>query len=394
MKSDFVFTSESVTDGHPDKLCDQISDAIVDHFLSLDPLARIVSECAVAKRVAFIAARFASAAKVDIAALARQVIQQAGYTDGEFSARDCSILSSLVEMPATTRAAQDESLLDEAGLENLAARNQVTAFGFACRQTPALMPLPVWLAHRLARRLSRVRANRSLPYLTPDGAVQVGVEYRRRHPCRVHSITLAVSQQTPAHPSPNTLQTELIEQVIQPVLQHENIPRPDQHTQIFVNPNGPRIGGGPASHSGMTGRKTAIDTYGGYARHSESALSGKDPLRVDRIAAYMARFVAKNVVMAHLAEECEIMISYSIGLARPVSIQVETFGTGRLDDDRLAERIEANFDFRVGSIIRAFDLRQLPNKGIFYRNLAAYGQVGREDMDLPWEKTDMAAALV
>lgn len=385
MKSDFVFTSESVTDGHPDKLCDRISDAIVDGYLSLDPLARIVSECAVAKQVVFIADRFASEAKVDSAALARQVIEEAGYRGGAFNAHDCSILTSLVEMPATARPEQDENLLDEAGLERLTARNQVTAFGFACRQTPALMPLPIWLAHRLARRLNRARAERLPPYLTPDGAVQVGVEYRRRQPYRVHSITLAVSQQTAAYPSPDRLTADLLEHVIQPVFQHEQF-QPDRQTRIFVNPNGPRIGGGPAAHSGMTGRKTAIDTYGGYARHSESALSGKDPLRVDRIAAYMARFVAKNVVTAQLAEECEIMLSYSVGLARPVSMQVETFGTGRLSDDRLAERIEANFDFRIGAIIRNFELRLLPVKGIYIKALPLMGRWGGRIRNCPGKK--------
>jgi S-adenosylmethionine synthetase len=392
MKSDFVFTSESVTEGHPDKLCDQVSDAIVDRFLALDPGARIVSECAVAKGIAFIATRFASEIKVDIPTLARQVIHQAGYTEGEFSARNCSILTSLIEMPASARIKQDESTLDEASLETLVARNQVTAFGFACRQTPALMPLPIWLAHRLARRLSQVRSSRSLPYLTPDGTVQVGVEYRNRHPYGVHSITLEVSQQALDHPKPEALRAELIEQVIQPVFREEPI-RPDGHTQIFVNPNGVRVGGGPATHSGMTGRKTAIDTYGGYARHSQSALSGKDPLRVDRTAGYMARFAAKNLVAAGLAEECEVQLSYSIGLARPVSIQVETFATGHLDDAELARRIEANFDFRVGGIIRFFHLRQLPDNSVFYKKLAAYGQVGRMDLELPWEKTDSADCL-
>ena len=392
MSTDFVFTSESVTEGHPDKLCDQISDAIVDHYLALDPGARIVAECAVARGVAFIAARFASPAQVDIPALARQVIAQVGYTDGEFNARDCSILTSLVEMPATARADQDETTLQDEDLERLVARNQVTAFGFACRQTPALMPLPIWLAHRLARRLSRRRATGALPYLTPDGAVQVGIEYRDRRPHRVHSLTLAVSQQQPDSPRPETLRTDLIEQVIRPVFREEAIGL-DEQTRIWVNPNGVRVGGGPASHSGMTGRKTANDTYGGYARQSESALSGKDPLRVDRIAAYMARFAAKNVVAAGLAEACEVQLSYAIGLAHPVSLHLDTFGTGRVEDREVIRRLKAQFDFRVGGIIRGFQLRKLSSHGPFYQRLATFGQVGRTDLELPWENTASAAAL-
>ena len=393
MSSDFVFTSESVTEGHPDKLCDQISDAIVDRYLALDPGARIVAECAVARGVAFIAARFASPAKVDIPALARQVIQQVGYIEGEFNAHDCSILTSLVEMPATARAGRDETTLRDEDLEMLVARNQVTAFGFACRQTAALMPLPIWLAHRLARRLSRVRATRAVPYLTPDGAVQIGIEYRDRRPRRVHSITLAVSQNQPDYPRPDTLRTVLIEQVIRPIFLEEAI-GPDEQTRILVNPNGIRVGGGPATHSGMTGRKTANDTYGGYARQSESALSGKDPLRVDRIAAYMARFAAKNVIAAGLADECEVQLSYAIGLAHPVSIHVDTFGAGKVDETELARRLKVHYDFRVGGIIRFFKLRQLSGKGPFYQRLATYGQVGRTDLELPWEKTDTAETLL
>ena len=392
MSTDFVFTSESVTEGHPDKLCDQISDAIVDHYLALDPGARIMAECAVARGVAFIAARFASPAQVDIPALARQVIAQVGYTDGEFNARECSILTSLVEMPATARTGQDESTLSNEELERVVARNQVTAFGFACRQTPALMPLPIWLAHRLARRLSRRRATGALPYLTPDGTVQVGIEYRDRRPRRVHSLTLAVSQQQPGYPRPEVLQTDLIEQVIRPVFREEAIGL-DEQARIWVNPNGVRVGGGPASHSGMTGRKTANDTYGGYARQSESALSGKDPLRVDRIAAYMARFAAKNVVAAGLAETCEIQLSYAIGLAHPVSLHIDTFGTGRVEEREVVRRLKAQFDFRVGGIIRRFQLRHFSSQGPFYQRLATFGQVGRTDLELPWENTDSAAAL-
>jgi S-adenosylmethionine synthetase len=394
MKSDFVFTSESVTEGHPDKLSDQISDAIVDHFLLLDRYARIVCECAVAKGVVFIAARFASEARVDISPLARQVIQQSGYTAGEFSARDCSILTSLVEMSASERIGRDESTLDDAALETVIARNQVTAFGFACNQTAALMPLPIWLARRLSRRLYKVRANQTLPYLTPDGTIQVGIEYRDRRPHRIHGITIVVSQHERDRPTPETLRADLMDNVIQPIFLDESI-RPDSHSRILINPGGIRVGGGPAAHSGMTGRKTGSDTYGGYSRHSESALSGKDPLRVDRTAAYIARYTAKNVVAAGLAEECEVQISYAIGLARPVSIQLETFGTSSLEEEEILRRLTANIDFRVGSVIRNFDLRSLPSttQDGFYRKLATYGQLGRTDIELPWESTDLAQSL-
>lgn len=394
MKSDFVFTSESVTEGHPDKLSDQISDAIVDHFLRVDPQARIVCECAVAKGVAFIAARFASEASVDIPILVRRVIEQAGYSEGEFNAPDCSVLTSLVEMPPEERISRDVSALDEAGLETLVAHNQVTAFGFACTQTPALMPLPIWLAHRLSRQLYEVRASRLLPYLTPDGTIQVGIEYRNRLPFRIYGITVVVSQHQREFPTPEVLRADLMENVILPVFTDESI-RPDKDTFIVINPAGIRVGGGPAAHSGMTGRKTGSDTYGGYARHSESALSGKDPWRIDRTAAYIARFTAKNVVAAGLAKDCEVQLTYAIGMARPVSIQLETFGTGSLDENEILRRIVATIDFRVGNVIRNFALRHLPSRfrDGFYRKLATYGQIGRMDMDVPWERTDLADSL-
>lgn len=393
MKDHFVFISESVTEGHPDKLCDQISDALVDHFLIRDPYARIVTECAASKGVLFIAARFASEYAVDIPAVARQVIQQVGYAEGDFNARDCGVLTSLIELPVDSRVGVDEKDMNEADLDRLTVKNQVTVFGYACDQTPELMPLPIRLAHRLAKRLSAVRLNGELAYLTSDGTTQVGVEYRNRRPCRIHSITVVVSQQS-IQPDAKTLHDDLMEHVIKPVFSQQPI-RPDGHTRVFVNPDGPKIGGGPAFHSGLTGRKTAIDTYGGFALHSGSALSGKDPLRVDRIAAYAARFAAKNVVAAGLATTCEVQLSYSIGLAGPVSMQVETYGTGRLDDDEIGRRLDGIFDFRLGGMIRFFDLRHQPaaQQGHFYKKLATYGQVGREDMELPWERTELAQSL-
>lgn len=394
MRSDFMFTSQSVTEGHPDKLCDQISDAIVDRFLQTDPLSRIITECAVSTGVVFIAARFSSGAKVDLADTARSIIHQAGYEQGEFNATDATILTSLHELPPNVSPAVDEHLLSEKELDRITVKNQVTVFGFACNQTSAYMPLPIWLAHKLARRLTATRLEKQIPSLCPDGSTRVGVEYRDYRPYRIHSITLVVSQETPGAPAPETLREQIIEHVIMPVFERENV-RPDDKTEIFINPDGPFIKGGPAIHSGLTGRKDAVDTYGEYCRRSGAALSGKDPTRIDRVGAYAARYAAKNIVAADLAEECEVQLSYSIGQARPVSIQVETFGTGRIDESEIARRLEAGMDFRLGGILRDFNLRYLPStlKGGFYRKLAAYGHMGRMDIGLPWEKTDRARLL-
>jgi|GEM_PF-127687 len=394
MISDFMFTSESVTRGHPDKICDQISDAIVDQFLARDPQARITAESAVAKGIVFIAARFASDARIDIPDVARQVIHDIGYQQGEFSARECSILTSLSELPAELRSASDPHDWQDSDMNALTAQHQITGFGFACNQTEALMPMPVSLAHELAQRLAQVRASGRLPYLTPDGTVQVGVEYRNRQPRRVHSITIVVSQETADGPHLKTLREAVTEEVVHGLFTDKPV-QPDQHTRIFVNPDGPRIGGGPSRHAGLTGRKTAADTYGQYARYSASAMSGKDPLRVDRVAAYAARHAAKNVVAAGLARECEVQLSYTIGLARPVSLQVDTFDTGLIEDSKLSRLLEQLFDFRLGGIIRGFELAHLParRRDGFYRRLSAYGQVGRTDLDTPWEQTDQAEAL-
>jgi S-adenosylmethionine synthetase len=397
MKKDFMFTSESVTEGHPDKLCDLISDAIVDHVLQKDPYARIIAECAVSTAIVFIAARFATAATVDFANVARQVISQIDYDQQAFNAKTCSVITSLKEVPQDGRPPTDERTMADAVIERIPARNQVTVFGFACDQTAAFMPLPVWLAHRLARKLTAVRLQKTLSYLAPDGKTQVGVEYRDGRPSRVHSITIIASQKQAANdggPDLKRLSEDIRETVLYPVFQDEEI-KPDGGTRIFINPDGPFIGGGPAIHSGLTGRKNAIDTYGEYSRHSGAALSGKDPSRIDRVGAYAARYAAKNVVAAGLAKACEVQLSYSIGLARPVSIQVETFGTAQMPDEKIADILEKNFDFRPAGIVRQFNLRRLPSavKGGFYRKLAAYGQVGRMDIGLPWELTDKAPLL-
>src|SRR4051794_6607157 len=394
MKQDFMFTSESVTDGHPDKLCDQVSDALLDRFLQEDPFSRVVAECAVSKGILFIAARFASTGSVDIPEVARRVISQIGYEQGEFNARDCTVMTSLMELPASPSGQLDERHMNEEELEAVTARNQGNVFGFACNQTPAQIPLPIWLAHKLARRLAAARLQKQLTYLAPDGKTQVGVQYSGGRPHRIHSITLVASQRRDAMRGIGPLRDDLYQHVIEPVFLNEEL-CPDSRTHVFINPDGPVIDGGPFLHSGLTGRKNAVDTYGEFCRHSESALSGKDPSRIDRVGAYAARYAAKNVIAAGLAQACEVHLGYSIGIARPVSIQVDSFGTGHIPDSEIAARIQAHFDFRPAGIIRAFDLRYQPQlfRGGFYRRLAVYGQVGRMDVGLPWEKTDKAAAL-
>ncbi|ADI63578.1 methionine adenosyltransferase [Trichormus azollae] len=389
MKKDFMFTSESVTEAHPDKLCDQISDAIVDRFLQQDPYGRIITECAVSTGIVFIAARFEPNANVDVTNIARQVIEQAGYQEKEFNGKTCSILTSLTELPPEEHHLFDEKDLSDTEIDQITVTSQATVFGFACNQTYTLMPLPIWLAHKLARRISEVRKQKTLPYLTPDGKTQVGVEYKDRQPYRIHSITVIASQNQRAKPDLQQLQDDIRETVIYPVFANEKI-KPDAKTRIFINPHGQLIIGGPTTHAGLTGRKNAIDTYGEYSKHSGSALSGKDPIRIDRIGAYAARYAAKNVVAAKLADECEVQLSYSIGLSRPVSVQVETFGTGKISDEEITAILERHFDFRLAGIIKKFNLRFLPSltKGGFYRKLAAYGHVGRSDIELPWEKVD------
>lgn len=387
-----MFTSESVTAGHPDKICDQISDAIVDHLLSQDPYSRIRAECAVSNAIVFIAARFASKASVDFSRLARKVIGRIGYDQEDFNPRTCSILTSPTALPPDPTSQFNEHALTDEGIDRIRVKNQVTVFGFACNQTPTLMPLPIWLANRLCRQMATVRGM-NMPYLTPDGQVQIGIDYRDRKPMGIHSITLTAHQKNPGEPDAAKLQSDIMEMVIQPVFDSESI-KPGQKTRIIVNPDGP-LPGGPSRHSGLTGRKNYVDTYGEYSRQSGKALSGKDPLRIDRIGAYAARYAAKNVVAAGLASECEVMLSYSIGLARPVSVQIQTFDTGKHPDSKIADLIKKNFDFRLAAILRDFNLRHLPSTDPsgFYQKLASYGHFGRTDMDLPWEKIDKASAL-
>ncbi|MDR4506905.1 MAG: methionine adenosyltransferase [Candidatus Brocadiaceae bacterium] len=394
MKKDFMFTSESVTEGHPDKICDQISDAIVDRFLQQDPCSRIIAECAASTAILFIAARFHSNITVDIPNIARQVIQQIGYQEYEFNSKTCSIVTSIKELPPDTNSYFDERNLSDDEIDLISGKNQANVFGFACNQTPSLMPLPIWLAHKLARKITAVRQQKILPYLTPDGKTQVGIEYKNRRPYRIHSITVTVSQKESAKPELDRLRDDVKEAIIYPAFSDEAV-RPDEKTKIFINPDGPSIIGGPSCHSGLTGRKNAIDTYGEYSRHSGAALSGKDPLRIDRTGAYAARYAAKNIVAANLADECEVQLSYATGYSKPISIQVETFGTGRLSEADILEKIKRHFDFRPAGILRKFNLRHMPSttKEGFYRKLAAYGHVGRMDIELPWEQLDKIQEL-
>ena len=392
MKKNFLFTSESVTDGHPDRLCDSISDAVVDRFLQKDPFARIIAECALSKNVLFLAARFASEVTINIPAVARGVIGRVGYSAEDFDTANCAVVTSFITMPLDQRIQADEQGLDD--LDRVVARNQASVFGYACTQTPELMPLPVSLANRLARALAHARTNRQLAALSPDCTVQVGVQYVEGRPVRIPSITI-IAGSVVKHPiAPLELRERLISQVITPLLAGEATPL-DDDSEIFINPQGAFPKSGPASHSGMTGRKTAADTYGAYARHSGSALSGKDPSRIDRVGTYMARYVAKNVVAAGLAEECEVQLSYSIGRSGPTSIQLQSFGTGVLDDQVLTQRVAEHFDFRLGAIIRNFNLRHAPaqNPTGFYQRLPVEGHLGNTPMALPWENTEQAHAL-
>ncbi len=395
MKKEFVHTSESVTEGHPDKLCDQISDALIDRFYESDPTSRIIAECAVSSSIVFIAARFSSLAKVDFPNVARKVIRKIGYMDLEFNYKTCSVLTSLKEMPQNQHFHFEESNLTDAEIDKFPATDQVTLFGFACRQSPELMPLPIMLAHKLARRLSLVRRDSILPYLAPDGSTQVGVHYIDGKPTRIHSLTISATQLDRFWPTPAVLQEDILRHVVDEVFKNESI-KPDNDTRLFINPYSFLRLGGPSMHSGLTGRKNALDTYGGYSRNGGAALSGKDPLRIDRVGAYAARYAAKNVVAAGLAEECEVQLSYAIGLTRPVSIQVETRGTGVIDDSLLAEKVERCFDFRLGGILRKFNLRRLPSvsKNGFFRKLAVFGHFGRDDFYVPWEETDKTEELL
>jgi S-adenosylmethionine synthetase len=390
MTSNFIFTSESVTAGHPDKLCDQISDAAIDAFLEQDSGARAVVECAMATGVVFVAARFAANALVDLPAIARKVISEAGYVGGDFDARKCSILTSFAELPLESRQPPPADV-DEEAIARVAANDQANVFGYACRETRELMPLPICLAHRVVRALDVARCA-GVAWLSPDAKSQVSVEYHDGAPARIHSVSLTVAIEPPelAADLEEFLRTLAIEAL------SEYGVRPDAQTQVHINAGIPFEIGGPTRHAGLTGRKNGIDAYGEISRQSGAALSGKDPSRIDRTAAYAARHAAKNIVAARLAERCEVHLAYAIGQARPISFSVDTFGTGRLSDDAIAKRVAAVLDFRPAAIVHRFELRTRPasmREQGFYRRLAVYGHFGRTDLVLPWESVDLAEAL-
>jgi len=392
MQSEFVFSSESVTRGHPDKLCDQISDKIAAGYLKKDPDARVVAEAAMSTGIVFTSVRFWSRFGVDISALAREAITDAGYTEGRFKAKTCTIMNSLIEASSAGAIALGEGVSSENANpgtgDDALTGGQSTVFGFACNHTPELMPLPISLAHALSRRLDQVRDKKELPYLSPDGKTQVAVEFRGSRPHRIFGVSVSAGQSKDNVPSRQQLEDDIRERVIGPAFADEPI-RPDAETRILVHPGGK---GGPYRHAGLTGRKGGADTYGEYARRSDSALSGKDPTRVERIGSYAARYAAKHVVAAGLAEQCEVQLSYWIGSPGPVSLQVETFGTARVTEDEIARRLRRCFDFRVGALLRRFKLRELDPEQLYPR-LAVYGHFGRTDLSLPWETLDCITAL-
>jgi S-adenosylmethionine synthetase len=394
MKAEYVFTSESVTCGHPDKLCDQISDAIVGRLLRRDRTAKVVAECATSAGIVFVSLRFLSEASVDISTVARSVIRRVGYDHEQFNPRTCAIMTSVIGYPPNARAPEDEGKLSDEDFDRLPVTDQATVFGFACKHTDQFMPLPVSLANRLARELDHARESGDLPFLSPDGKVQVAVEFAERVPVRIHGISIVAGQLALDKPTEKQLEDALRERVINRVFADEKV-KPDAKTRIAINPEGPLLYGGPHAHAGLTGRKSGADMYGEFARQSNASLSGKDPSRIDRVAVYAARHAAKNVVAAGLADECEVQLSYSIGLAAPVSVQVETFGTAKRDVEEIAKRVRRSFDFRLGAIVRDYRLRDLPAQSDdgFFVKLAAYGHLGRPELELPWESLDRVGQL-
>ena len=407
----FLFTSESVTEGHPDKICDQISDAILDEFLTKDNKSRVAAETTVTTGMALVCGEITSDCYVDIPAVVRQTIKNIGYVGengGGFDYKTCAVLTSIDEQSTDIAGGVNKALetrndnadTSSAETEDIGAGDQGIMFGYACNETPELMPLPISLAHKLSYRLAQVRKQGLVDYLRPDGKSQVTVEYVDGKPSRIHTVLISTQHDDVINGvSDNSKIQEIIKNdikkyVIDYVFEKEAI-KLDDKTIILVNPSGRFVVGGPQGDAGLTGRKIIVDTYGGYSRHGGGAFSGKDPTKVDRSAAYAARYVAKNVVASGLAEKCEIELAYAIGVAEPVSIMVDTFGTGKISDDEISELVSKNFDLRPAAIIKQFDLRGLPakNGGKFYQLLAAYGHMGRTDIDVPWEHTDKADAL-
>ncbi|HUI88647.1 MAG TPA: methionine adenosyltransferase [Anaerolineales bacterium] len=384
-----LFTSESVTEGHPDKICDQISDAVLDACLEQDPNSRVACETATKTGYVMMLGEITTRANFNYDDLARKVITEIGYDSSEkgFDGNSCGVLVAIAKQSGDIDMGVSKSLEAKGGdnvdIDKVGAGDQGMMFGFACNETPTLMPMPIYLAHKLTRRLAELRKNGTLPWLRPDGKSQVTVQYAQGKPKRIDTVLISTQH------APDVSHVEITEQVIENVI-HPSMPKEmvDKDLKIFVNPTGRFVIGGPMGDAGVTGRKIIADSYGGMGRHGGGAFSGKDPTKVDRSAAYAARYAAKNVVAAGLADRCEIQVAYAIGVAHPLSVNVETFGTARISDDKISQLISEHFDLRPGAIIRDLNLRRP-----IYRKTAAYGHFGRDDVDFPWEKTDKAEAL-